>query len=130
MEDHRCGHGGRRSLLVEDLVATGYFEILYEGDFVSALLQRRIKLEQDAYVTNYGGGGGTKDFIMKQEQHLFVKQRGSAAMIIDRKKDLYRILPEFQHQIRTYIKENKISLRREDDFYKVVAYMDRLIKGV
>lgn len=117
-------------MLIRDMVATGYFEILYEGDFISAMLQRRIKLEQDAYVTNYGGGGGTKDFIMKREKHFFVKQRGSAARMIERKKDLYRILPEYQRQLHTFMKENRISLRQEDDFYRVVEYMDRLVKGV
>jgi hypothetical protein len=52
-------------MLVQDMVAAGYFEILYEGDFMSALFRRQIKLEQDVYVANYGGGGGTKEFRLK-----------------------------------------------------------------
>jgi len=117
-------------LLVKDIVATGYFEILYEGDFISALCQRRIKLEKDEYVVNYGGGGGTKALKMKQVKHLFVKPENSAAREIERKKDLISVLPEYEYQISTFLKENRISLKREDDFYRIVEYMDRLIKGI
>jgi len=112
------------------MVATGYFEILYEGDFISALCQRRIKLEKDEYAVNYGGGGGTKDLKMKQVKLLFVKPEKAAALEIERKKDLYGVLPEYEHQIKTFLKENRISLKHEDDFYRVVEYMDRLIKGI
>ncbi len=117
-------------LLVKDMVAAGYFEILYEGDFISALCQRRIKLEQDVYVANYGGGGGTKEFMMKQEKFLYVKPENSAALKIENKKDLYRVLPKYEHQIKSFLKDNRLSPKREDDYYRIVEYMDRLYKGL
>jgi hypothetical protein len=51
-------------------------------------------------------------------------------MIIENKKDLYRILPKYEQQMKAYLKENRISVRREDDFYRIVEYMDRLLKGI
>jgi hypothetical protein len=116
-------------LLVKDKVATGYFEVLYEGEFMSALSRRRIELEQDIYVANYGGGGGTKDFKMKQIQTHFIRPSNSAAIIITNKKDLYSVMPGHEHKLKTFMKENRISLKREDDFYQVVQYMDRLVRG-
>lgn len=111
----------------DDVVAAGYFEVIEEGDVLSILLRREIELEQDAYVTNYGGGGGTKEFMMKQMNSYYLKQDRKAAQKVHKKKDFLNTITHFHNEVKQYMKENRISVRKEEDLQSVVNYYNSLV---
>ena len=116
-------------LIEANRVATGYFEVIEETEYLTVLYRRHIELEQDIYVSNYGGGGGTKEFRMKQVNSYFVKPIDSAALKIRNKKDFLNTLTDHQDQVKQYMKENKISVKKEKDLQSVTRYYNSLHKS-
>ncbi len=109
----------------EQMVAAGYFELISKGR-LSLLFRRELELEYDNYVPNYGGGGGTKEFMLKNEDNFFVKIEGSAARKIYNKKDLVNALPDHRDQVKAYMKENGINVRRKGELEELVKYYNSL----
>jgi len=106
----------------EHLVAAGYFQLISRGR-LSLLFRRQLELEYDNYVPNYGGGGGTKEFMLKNDDNHFVKLEGAAARKIYKKKDFLNAIPEgSRNLIKRYMKEHRISVRKREDLVKLVDY--------
>jgi hypothetical protein len=107
-------------------VATGYFEVIEENTYLTVLYRRQIKLEQDVYVPNYGGGGGSKEFKMKKVNSYYVKPIESAALQIRNKKDFLNSIPDYRDEVKKYMKDHKISVKKEEDLQKVAIYYNRI----
>jgi len=107
-------------------VATGYFEVIEQNEYLTILYRRVIELEQDIYVSNYGGGGGTKEFKMKNVNSYFVKPSDSAALLVRNKKDFLNTISDHQDLVKTYMKEHKISVKKEEDLLEVAQYYKSL----
>ena len=110
----------------ENVVAAGYFEVIEEGELLTILYRREIEIEQDAYVTNYGGGGGTKEFMMKEKTSYYLKQERTAAQKIYRKKDFLTSITNYQEEVKQYMKDHRISVKKEKDLQAVVIYYNSL----
>jgi len=113
-------------LVDEGKVATGYFEVIEENEYMTVLFRRAIELEQDIYVSNYGGGGGTKEFKMKNVNSYFVKPIDSAALRVRNKKDFLNTLSDHQDHVKQYMKDHKISVKKEKDLMEVAKYYNSL----
>lgn len=113
-------------MLEADRVATGYFEVLEENEHMDILLRRRIELEQDVYVANYGGGGGTKEFAMKEENSYYIRLGENAARKISNKKAFLNSVDEYQDELKQYMKKNKLSVRKANDLQAIAEYYDQL----
>jgi hypothetical protein len=124
LEDRKFVYEG--FMLDEDRVAAGYFEVIEENEYLTVLYRRRLELEQDIYVSNYGGGGGTKEFKMKKVNSYFVKPMDSAALQIRNKKDLLRSIPDYHDQVKQYMKDQKISVKKEKDLQELAIYYNKL----
>lgn len=109
----------------DHLVAAGYFEVMNEGN-LSVLLRRELELEYDIYVPNYGGGGGTKEFMLKENNNFYIKTGRSAAQKVYRKKDFLKAIPSHHDRVSQYIKANRISVRKEKDIYELATYYNSL----
>jgi len=107
-------------------VATGYFEVIEETETLTILYRRQIELEQDIYVSNYGGGGGTKEFMMKNVNSYFVKPIDSTAVQVRNKKDFLNSLSDHQDQVKQYMKNHKISVKKEEDLQEVAQFYNSL----
>ena len=107
-------------------VATGYFEVIEETETLTVLHRRQIEIEQDIYVSNYGGGGGTKEFMMKNVNSYFVKPIDSAALQVRNKKGLLNSLSDHQDQVKQYMKEHKISVKKEEDLQELAKFYNSL----
>lgn len=107
-------------------VATGYFEVIEENEYLTVLYRRDIEIEQDIYVANYGGGGGTKEFRMKKVNSYFVKPIDSAALLVRNKKDFLNTIPDHQDHVKQYMKDHKISVKKEKDLLEVAKYYNSL----
>ena len=113
-------------MLDANRVATGYFEIIEEGGYLSILFRREINLEQDSYVTNYGGGGGTKEFNMKRVNSYYVKLGSSTAQKVKNKKALLQTLPDHQEEVKRYIKDLHLSIKKGEDMQAIAIYYNSL----
>jgi hypothetical protein len=111
-----------------DRVATGYFEVVEESEYLTLLHRRKAELDQDVYVSNYGGGGGTKEFFMKTVDSYYMKMGGSAAREIGNRKDLIELLPVFQAEIRGFMKMNHLKVRNEEDLKAIARYYNSLME--
>ena len=111
----------------KDQVATGYFEVIEETESMTILQRHRIDFKQDIYVPNYGGGGGTKEFMMVRNDSYFVKLGQGAALDFENKKDFLDQLTVLKAQIRAYIKENHLSVKKEEDLRQIANYYNNLI---
>jgi len=109
----------------ENVVSAGYFELIIEGR-LSLLLRRELELEYDVYVPNYGGGGGTKEIMLKKNNNYYTIAGKSTARKIYKKKDFLNAITEHQNQVKNYIKENRISVRKQKELEELVNYYNTL----
>ncbi len=109
-------------MVAADMVATGYFEVIEDNEYLTVLYKREIKLEQDVYVPNYGGGGGTKEFRMKKVDSYYIKPSGTAAQKINTKKQFLELFTDKQDQLRQYMKEKRLSVKKAEDLQAIAGY--------
>lgn len=110
----------------DQMVAAGYFELISDGD-MSLLFRRKLELEYDNYVPNYGGGGGSKEFMLKKDDNYYVKLHGEAARKVYKRRDFLEVIPkDLQNRVRQYIKENRISVRKQQELQALVEYYNSL----
>ncbi len=107
----------------ENTVAAGYFEVIEQG-MLTGLLRREMELERDVYVQNYGGGGGTKDFYYKEKKTYYLKYGKDVARKITSKKSFLETIPDYNDQIKAYMKSEKISLRKPEELQQVISYFN------
>lgn len=110
----------------ENMVSAGYFEVIEEGK-LTALMRREKELDQDSYSENYGGGGGTKDFYYKEKKTYYLKFNQDVALKITNKKRLLEVMPDYRNEIKSFMKSEKISLRKPKDIKQLVSYYNTLI---
>lgn len=113
-------------MVVSDMVATAYFEVIEANEYLTVLYKREIKLDQDIYVPNYGAGGGTKEFRMNREDNYYVKYMGSAAQKINNKKQFLKIIMDHQDQVKQYMKEERLSVKKAEDLQSIASYYNSL----
>ena len=109
----------------ENVVAAGYFEVISE-DNLSLLLRRELNLEYDVYVPHYGGGGGTKETKLKENNNFYTKLGKSTARKIYNKKDFLNSITMHHDQVKVYIKQNRISVRKQEELEALVSYYNTL----
>jgi hypothetical protein len=110
----------------ENTLSAGYFEVIEEGK-LTALMRREKELDQDSYTENYGGGGGTKDFYYKENKSYYLKFNQDIAWKITNKKSLLEAMPDHRNEIKSFMKSEKISLRKQKDIKQLVLYYNTLI---
>lgn len=113
--------------LKQGQIATSYFEIIKETESLSILLRRRIELKQDVFVPNYGGGGGTKEFMMVRNEDYYMKMGDGAAELIENKKGFLNALTVLKPQVKSYMKENRLSVKKPEDLKQLAEYYNSLI---
>jgi hypothetical protein len=109
----------------ENVVSAGYFELIIEGK-LSLLLRRELELEYDVYVPNYGGGGGTKEIMLKKNNNFYTIAGKSTARKIYKKKDFLNAITEHHDLVKNYMKENRISVRKQKELEELVNYYNTL----
>jgi hypothetical protein len=109
----------------ENTVAAGYFEVIEEGQ-LTGLLRREMELEQDIYVQNYGGGGGTKDFYYKENKSFYLKVGKDIARKVTSKKSFLEVIPDHRDEVKAFMKSEKISIKRPEKLKEAIAFYNEL----
>lgn len=103
----------------------GYLEIIEEGT-ISLFIKRNKKLSYDSFVSNYGGGGGTKEYYYVDRTSYFGQINGQPPFQIKSTKSLLKNIDDNKEELKTYIKKNKIKVKQESDIAKLVKYYNSL----
>jgi len=110
-----------------DRVATSYFRVVEETDAMTVLQRLRIELEQDIYVPHYAGGGGTKEFMMVRKDSYYIRFGDGAAQEITRKRDFLKLFNVLRSQVKSYMKEHHLSVRKEADLKDIARFYNEMV---
>ena len=104
--------------ITERLPETGFYEVLYSGP-TTILAIRKKKVERSSRVED--------PFIFKQYNTYYIKKDGAYKPVED-ERDLLFLLGEHKNELRTYLRQNKMTFKkeREKSLVKVVTYYDQL----
>lgn len=114
----------------EDFIAGAYFEVLNKGN-CKVLIKRGIKLKENKYVENYGGGGGdgSHRYIPNETYYIKLSDDMPAQKLIKSKSRFVNYFGEYQHEIVKYIDANKLNINEEKDLIKLIDYYNKLNKS-
>lgn len=95
-----------------------FLELVYEGNFIFGNYYSKAFLA--VFSTKYPYGKYTKT---KVSHYIFLKNKKIA---INKKRDLLLVFPEHKHEIKKFIKKNKIKFRKATnaDYFKIMQYCD------
>ncbi|MEM6800948.1 MAG: hypothetical protein AAF696_06060 [Bacteroidota bacterium] len=116
---YHLGLGEEKAALLENNMKSGYYELIYSG---KVLLYAKNKKELK------GKTGDSKvhsEFFERRYRYLYVN---NAFFLIKKRKDLLRALPKFQVEMKNYLRQNRINLKRIGDpqFVQILSYYDSL----
>ena len=110
-----------------DALGSAYFEILNEGDLM-LLKKNYVEIRERSYAKNYmGGGGDGREFYYHNSSYYYKPAPGAAAIKMKKnRKFILGIFGEKKEEVLSYIKENQLSLKNEEDLEKIFSYYNRL----
>ncbi|MCF8298417.1 MAG: hypothetical protein K9J13_12795 [Saprospiraceae bacterium] len=109
------------------LLNSNYYEVITDG-YCQLLLKRVKKLDENAYVRNYmGGGGDGRAMYSTIESHYIRINRGEAVKLNKNKKGVLSVLSDKELEIESFIEKEKIQFNKIDDIAKIIDYYNSLI---
>jgi len=103
----------------------GYFELRVD-DKLSLYIKRWKDLSFDSFVTNYQGGSGTKEYYYVDKIGFIGKNEKGKTFLIKSTKTLLANIDDHKSELKSFIKKNKIKIKKESDLIKVVEYYNSL----
>lgn len=104
----------------------GYFELRIKGGKLSLYIKRRKELSFDSFAANYKGGSGTKEYYYINKTTYIGKNSAGKTFLITSPKSLLKNLSDYKAEVKTFIKQNKLKLKSENDLAKVIEYYNSL----
>ena len=108
----------------DNLTKDTFFEVLYEGKDIALLKKENVKLIKN--VATYGTA--TRKDSYNRYTNYYLSKSGEFDDIKLRQRDILNIFPDHKDEVKKYIKDNKLSLRRDEDLMKIMKYGDSLNK--
>ncbi len=105
--------------------ANGYYERLVSGT-LNLYSKRKVDLKYDEFVPNYGGGSGTKEYFYRYSISYFVEISANTILKISNKRHFLKNIPSHYAEMNTYIKKNKINLKKEKDLVSLIKYYNSI----
>lgn len=103
-----------------------YFEVLTAGDY-SLLCKHEIR-RQDKNDHPMGLPATRYTEVTKEKEYYYIRENGRVPESVPRKrKDFIFIFRKFRPEMVIYAKEQRISLRDEEDLKSIFAYYNRLV---
>ncbi|MFC2111494.1 hypothetical protein ACFLQ5_03485, partial [Bacteroidota bacterium] len=86
----------------KQLLNSNYYEVLADG-YCQLLLKRTKKLDENAYVRNYMGGGGDGRAMYSTIDSYYIRiNEGAAVRVSKNKKSILRVLNDKESEIKSY----------------------------
>lgn len=104
--------------------ASGFYAVIYEGKI--KLLCRISKLFTKANYAGAYSGGQEYDRFTDQFQYFVISTDGTLAAFKPNIQSLQNISPTHTKEIKNFLKEKKISLKKLPDLVKAFKYLDSL----
>jgi len=108
-----------------DRSQNGYFQLKTQGK-LSLFIKRTKKLNFDSFTENYKGGSGTKEYYYIDKVNYVAQLNEGNPFLISSSKKFIAQLDNHKSEVKSFIKENKIKLKKEEDVIKLVDYYNTL----
>lgn len=103
----------------------GFFEVCEEGDLT--LYRKWYKdLLYDNFVSNYQGGSGTKEYYYADKTNFVGRFKDQKGFLLNSAGSFLKRTDKDKKLLKTYIKENKIKFKNEDDLKELVEYYNSI----
>jgi hypothetical protein len=97
-----------------------FYQALAEGEVLLLKQIRKIITESTPF------GSATTQQVIKNSETFYIWKKGAMIKIKNDKKDMITALNDQKEKLETFIEQNKISFRSEEDMIKVVNYYNSL----
>lgn len=103
----------------------GFLVVVSEKDSVSLLKREQIKFyDKEKAASSYQKD---KPATFRRESDTYYIKLGEKVIFLpQKKKSLLDALMEYSDELKTFIKENKLNLKKEEDLIKITEYMSTL----
>lgn len=103
----------------------GYFQLQTKGK-LSLYIKRIKELSFDSFATHYKGGSGTKQYYYVDKVSFIGQTTEGKPFLITSTNSLISNLDAHQSEVKTFIKKNRMKLRKKEDLIKVVDFYNSL----
>lgn len=103
----------------------GYFQQRVVGE-LSLFIKHRKDFSFHSFANNYQGGAGTKEYYYVDKTNYVGKTTDGKPFLITSSKSLLSKLDKHKSEIKSFIKKNKLKVKKETDLVKVVEYYNSL----
>ena len=99
-----------------------FLNVILENEKFTLLKEEIIKYQEKIPAANSYSKDQPAKFE-KSKNNYYLKQGKSITYISTKKKDLLKTYPENAKKLKSYLKENKISLKKESDMIKLAGFL-------
>ena len=62
----------------------------------------------------------------KHSRYYYIKMGVLAARKINGKRDMYKAMADKKSEVKRFVKENKLKIRKEEDLIEIISYYNKL----
>ncbi len=108
---------------LENVPMVGFFEVVAEGE-VELLLFRTLILDEGYYSVTHDAGQLNDEYVIKESLYL---SREHALHEVKGKKELYNYFGEHADEVKKFVKNNNLRLKKPVELARVIDYYNRLL---
>jgi len=101
-----------------------YFLVLNDEKNVQLLLRKKCVFSPNEKAPTMNQANRAAKFT--QYDYYYIVKDGEPILVDAKKKDVVKVFPEKENEIKKYIKSEKLKLKREKDFAKLIDYVATL----
>lgn len=102
----------------------GYFLVLNTNANVKLLLKKKCVFSPNEKALTANQADRAAKFT--QYDYFYILKEGTPVMVSPKKKDIVKLFPNKKKEIKGYIKSEKLKLKKQEDFAKLVDYIASL----
>ncbi|WP_298416906.1 hypothetical protein [uncultured Kordia sp.] len=103
----------------------GYFLVLSDQKEVSLLLRKKCKFSPNEKALTANQADRAAKFT-QYDRYYIVKNGDKPVEVVAKKKAVIKLFPEKADEIKKYIKSEKLKLKRQEDFAKLITYISSI----
>ncbi len=103
----------------------GYFLVLSDQKNVSLLLRKKCKFSPNEKAPTANQANRAAKFT-QYDRYYIVKEGNKPVLVSPKKKSVLKLFPEKAAEIKKYIKTEKLKLKKQDDFAKLITFISSI----